>query len=207
SLLFAPPSTLHPPLTPLISALALHPTLETALHLLNADLPSAHFLIRHMQAPPALEGMLLHALLHRMEGDFDNARAWLGDARDAGEGWVPKRRGEENLAGEDADANANTNSNAPLNSQSNAHTGEAERLLDAVEQFRKTPHSAETRDGVAHALEARARREMERILEWCVRKFGDGTWLDARSAWVRPGDDVRRMGQEQVHRGNGMREF
>lgn len=32
-----------------------------------------------MQAPPKYEGMLLHALLHRVEGDYDNARAWYGD--------------------------------------------------------------------------------------------------------------------------------
>lgn len=29
-----------------------------------------------MQAPPAYEGMLLHGILHRVEGDYDNARAW-----------------------------------------------------------------------------------------------------------------------------------
>jgi hypothetical protein len=39
-----------------ISGLQLHPTLEAALHLLNADLASAHFLVRHMQGPPAVEG-------------------------------------------------------------------------------------------------------------------------------------------------------
>ncbi len=29
-----------------------------------------------MQAPPAYEGMFLHGILHRIEGDYDNARAW-----------------------------------------------------------------------------------------------------------------------------------
>jgi hypothetical protein len=57
----------------------LHPALETLLHLLNADLASAHFLVRHMQSPPAWEGMAMHALLHRFEGDLDNARAWYSD--------------------------------------------------------------------------------------------------------------------------------
>ena len=77
------PTPLAPPgkstsanLTAQISNLSLHPTLEAGLHILNNDLPSAHFLVRHMQAPPAYEGMFLHGILHRIEGDFDNARAW-----------------------------------------------------------------------------------------------------------------------------------
>ena len=32
-----------------------------------------------MQAAPAYEGMLLHGILHRVEGDYENARAWYGD--------------------------------------------------------------------------------------------------------------------------------
>lgn len=39
-----------------------------------------------MQAPPAVEGMLLHAILHRAEGDWGNAKAWLGDVGRDGEG-------------------------------------------------------------------------------------------------------------------------
>ena len=63
-------------LTLQISDLSLHPTLKAALYILNNNLPSAHFLIRHTQAPPAYEGMFLHGILHRIEGDHDNARAW-----------------------------------------------------------------------------------------------------------------------------------
>ncbi|KAI4246445.1 MAG: hypothetical protein LQ352_006388, partial [Teloschistes flavicans] len=70
-------------LTSSISALSLHPTLETALHILNTDLPSAHFLVRHMQSPPAYEGMFLHGILHRIEGDYDNARAWYSNVADS----------------------------------------------------------------------------------------------------------------------------
>lgn len=52
----ASPSATSKALTSAIAALQLHPTLEAAFHLLNADLPSAHFLVRHMQSPPAVEG-------------------------------------------------------------------------------------------------------------------------------------------------------
>ena len=77
------PAPLNPPAKPsftnlssAIAGLSLHPTLESALHILNNDLPSAHFLVRHMESPPAYEGMFLHGILHRVEGDYDNARAW-----------------------------------------------------------------------------------------------------------------------------------
>ena len=36
-----------------------------------------------MQAPPAFEGMFLHGILHRIEGDYDNARAWYGNVADS----------------------------------------------------------------------------------------------------------------------------
>ncbi|KAL8861852.1 MAG: hypothetical protein Q9178_001721 [Gyalolechia marmorata] len=82
--LLPPGKATSPTLTASISALSLHPTLETAFHILNNDLPSAHFLVRHMQSPPAYEGMFLHGILHRIEGDYDNARAWYGNVSESG---------------------------------------------------------------------------------------------------------------------------
>ena len=37
-----------------------------------------------MQAAPAFEGMFLHGILHRVEGDYDNARAWYKNVKDSG---------------------------------------------------------------------------------------------------------------------------
>ncbi|QSZ33734.1 hypothetical protein DSL72_005305 [Monilinia vaccinii-corymbosi] len=60
-----PPASPHDPtLTSEIASLQLHSTLETALHILNLDLPSAHFLARHMQR-------------------HDDARAWYSDAKES----------------------------------------------------------------------------------------------------------------------------
>ncbi|KAI4266568.1 MAG: hypothetical protein LQ337_008750 [Flavoplaca oasis] len=81
--LLPPGKSTSPELTASISALSLHPTLEVAFHILNNDLPSAHFLVRHMQSPPAYEGMFLHGILHRVEGDYDNARAWYDNVSDS----------------------------------------------------------------------------------------------------------------------------
>lgn len=66
-----------------ISLLSLHPTLEALLHILNNDLPSAHFLCRHMQNAPAWEGMFIHGLLHRVEGDYRNAEAWYASVAES----------------------------------------------------------------------------------------------------------------------------
>ncbi|KAL9116219.1 MAG: hypothetical protein Q9227_000590 [Pyrenula ochraceoflavens] len=71
------------PMNKQIAALSVHPTLEAILHILNLDLPSAHFLVRHMESAPAYEGMLIHGILHRIEGDYDNARAWYRDVKDS----------------------------------------------------------------------------------------------------------------------------
>ncbi|KAI9752666.1 MAG: hypothetical protein M1815_000370 [Lichina confinis] len=98
-----PPSKAHTPsLTSVIASLALHPTLEAALHMLNHDLVSAHFLVRHMQAPPAYEGMLLHAILHRIEGDYDNARVWYRDVSRSDvfrHAWGEPRDGDDDEGG------------------------------------------------------------------------------------------------------------
>ena len=79
--LLPPSKPTDPSLTDAISSLYVHPALEAALHLLNNDLPSTHFLVRHMEAPPAYEAMYLHGILHRIEGDYDNARAWYRDVQ------------------------------------------------------------------------------------------------------------------------------
>ncbi|KAL6715283.1 hypothetical protein ACLMJK_007548 [Lecanora helva] len=96
--LLPPPKPTLAPLTATISSLFLHPTLEAALHILNNDLPSAHFLVRHMQAAPAYEGMFLHGILHRIEGDYDNARAWYGNVKDSeafGKAWNSEEQARE----------------------------------------------------------------------------------------------------------------
>jgi hypothetical protein len=66
-----------------IAELSIHPTLEAILHILNADLASAHFLCRHMQNAPAWEGMYIHGLLHRVEGDIENAKSWYRDVAES----------------------------------------------------------------------------------------------------------------------------
>ncbi|KAK5458171.1 hypothetical protein LTS15_004250 [Exophiala xenobiotica] len=153
-----PPSTPHTPLSlPVspakphipshaISSLQVHPVIEAALHLLNLDLPSAHFLVRHMQAPPAWEAMYAHGILHRLEGDIDNARAWYGDVKDAqvfqavwggGEGDTLSGDGDRDRdnstfsSSSHADANGGTNNN-------NQAFNKACKFLDQIEFYKSS---------------------------------------------------------------------
>ncbi len=96
--LLPPGKSTDPTYTDKIASLYVHPALESALHLLNCDLPSAHFLLRHMQAKPQLEGMFLHGILHRIEGDYDNARAWYRNVAESDvfrKCWSSKDKGLE----------------------------------------------------------------------------------------------------------------
>lgn len=193
-------------LTAVIADMNLHPTLEATCHILNHDLPSAHFLVRHMQAPPALEGMLLHGILHRCEGDFRNARLWTGDVGDAAEGWRPKKKDE----GEKLDAEVAEKCQCPGLGGSLVEFvyGEegvqgARKLIDDVEAFRKRK-GGESEEG---RLNERIREEMAKVLEWCVKKFGTQQYTDASSAWVKNSEEVQKISNDMVSGGKGYREF
>lgn len=175
------------PLTSHIAALEIHPTLETLLHLLNADLNSAHFLVRHMQVPPKYEGMLLHAVLHRIEGDYDNARAWYGNLADAGqdaECFVSVWEGGKDEVG---------------------------AFVDKVQELRRERTKKEGKD---EAWEAR-RRELERVsegecrrlLRFCEDKFGTERWVDATSEWKATDEKLKEIQSKMTIGGEGWRQF
>jgi hypothetical protein len=176
--------------------------------MLNSDLPSAHFLVRHMQAPPAVEGMLLHGILHRAEGDFDNSRAWIGDVKDACEGWKPKKREE----GEKLDEEVFEKTRSPKHSDETlfsyvySNESDANKLIDDVEAFRKDKNRRKEKGG-GEELEQRGRRELEKVLEWCKGKFGEGQWKDATKAWVKNSEEISKMSGDMVSGGKGYRKF
>lgn len=169
-----PPPRIHnPSLTHQISSLSLHPVLETALHLLNGDLPSAHFLVRHMQAAPAFESMYLHGILHRIEGDYDNARAWYSNVKDSEVFQAAWPAGEEAARG----------------------------FIDRVEKLRKK------REGDLGELERESRREIESVVGFCRRKFGEGEVRDASAIWVQPSKEHNDMASAMIIGGEGWRQF
>ena len=137
--LLPPGHSTKPALTAQISSLSLHPALEAAFHILNNDLPSAHFLARHMQAAPAYEGMCLHGILHRIEGDYDNARAWYRNVSSSDvfrKNWATEEDGLEFIGKVEAFAKAKgTEGKADLEKES---LREIKTVVDwCVEKFGK----------------------------------------------------------------------
>ncbi|KAI9823699.1 MAG: hypothetical protein M1819_001143 [Sarea resinae] len=222
------PAPLAPPpphphclaLTSRISSLALHPALEAALHILNADLASAHFLVRHMQGPPAFEGMLLHGILHRVEGDFANARAWYRDVCGSevyGVVWPgSNEKGTTNEEHED-EANAflracerlanHAADGASENGQQEGH-GDGDGVGgDVIDRKEGSIRGKTSRRSSREQLEHESRREIERVVEFCLCRFGDAAWGDATGCWTRPAEDVRKIGEQMVSDGTGWRQF
>ncbi|ATZ51968.1 hypothetical protein BCIN_07g05080 [Botrytis cinerea B05.10] len=192
-----PPASPHDPtLTSKIASLQLHPTLETALHLLNLDLPSAHFLARHMQSAPAFEGMYLHGILHRIEGDYDNSRAWYSDVKESeiysnlwgqgGQTWKAWKEEHGN------DGNRESLDNG-------------QKFLDAVQKFKEMNGKGSEKEKAS--LERQSKEEIDGVIEWCVNKFGTSRMIDASSAWVKPSDEIKKMGEDQVSGDSGKRKF
>lgn len=175
-----------------IASLRVHPALEAALHLLNHDLPSAHFLLRKMQAPPAVEGMYLHGLLHRLEADWRNARLWFGDVKEACES---KEGGEERGLWDYV-----------VNSGSGGGKGASLTLMDEVEAWKeqKDHSDAEKRLG---DWRKRSRNEIERVVEWCLQRFGEAEWEDATKAYVKSGEKVQKIKESMTTGGKGYRDF
>ena len=188
--LLPPAKAIIPTLTAEIADLSLHPTLEVTLHVLNQDLPSAHFLVRHMQSAPAFEGMFLHGILHRIEGDYDNARAWYSDVQDSdiykkvwgsgGISWKAAKEGAKDIEVLD----------------------DGQQFLNAVQRCKESAGKYRREE-----LEGESRREIEGVMNYCVDKFGTHRVEDANVAWVKPSDCVKLMGEEQVSGNAGRRVF
>jgi hypothetical protein len=186
----AHPSPLLPPQVPLskdtthqISNLQIHPTLEIALHILNHDLESAHFLVRHMQAAPQHEAMFLHGTLHRIEGDYDNARAWYGDVAESEVFKSVWKEGKERAL-------------------------EFIRRVEVLRKERKSEGWHEDDKEEREKLEAESRREIDAVVEFCVEKFGTVRWEDVSSEWAQPrGGKVAEQKQKMVVGGEGFRQF
>jgi hypothetical protein len=160
-----------------ISSLFLHPSIEAALHLLNDDLVSAHFLVRHMQAAPQYESMMLHGILHRIEGDYENAKAWYRDVQNS----------EVFLAAWGG--------------------GGLHKVMDFVRRIEILKKETKQRDiSEAHQLEDESKREITTVLDFCEKKFGTQKVDDASAIWVQD-EKSSAKGGDMVVGGEGWRQF
>jgi len=161
-----------------ISSLQVHPSLEAALHILNDDLPSAHFLVRHMQAAPQYESMFLHGILHRIEGDYNNTRAWYSD--------VQESEVFHFVWGDDG-------------------LREALQFVRKIEVLRKEKKGV-CEPGDFKDLQEESKREIAKTIEFCENKFGIEKLEDATSIWVQD-EKSSGKGSDMVIGGEGWRQF
>ena len=116
--------------------------------------------------------MLLHAILHRIEGDYDNTMAWYKNVADS-EVFTRVWDGEE---------------------AARELIGKAETLVKKGE-------------GSKQESEKESLREIKAMVDYCRVKFGQEEVRNAIGAWVKPGEDHRKMGEEMVTGGKGYRQF
>lgn len=183
-----PPKPQDPSLSDSIASLYLHPALEALLHILNHDLYSAHFLVRAMQSPPAYEAMYCHGILHRIEGDFDNSRAWYSDVSD----W----EGFTRLWGK-------SDASAEEGGQKLPRQRRARDFLDRVEKLVR--HGGDESEKTA--LMEESRRELDSLLQWCLQKFGTEKVKDANQDFVKPTEEISKKAGDQVSGSGGPRKF
>lgn len=130
-----------------------------------------------MQAAPQYESMVLHGILHRIEGDYENARAWYRDAKDSEvfrAVWV-----EDGL-------------------------GKAMDFLRRIKVLRKETKNEDISE--VHQLQDGSKREIKTVLEFCEKKFGTQKVEDASAIWVQD-EKSSRKGSDMVIGGEGWRQF
>ena len=136
-----------------------------------------------MQAIPQYEAMFLHGILHRIEGDYNNARAWYVDVADSDVFKTVWDEGKET----------------------------ALSFIGRVEMLRKEGksegwHEDDRKD--REELEEESRREIDNVVTFCLEKFGTGKWEDVSSKWAQPsGGKIAEQKQKMIVGGEGFRQF
>lgn len=134
-----------------------------------------------MQSAPAFEGMFLHGILHRVEGDYDNARAWYGD--------VEESEIYESVWGKGGEG------------EREQENGRGKGFIDRIQKLVKE------REGDEASLAEESRREIEGVIEFCKKKFGEGKVEDATGAWVKNSEKIQGIAEKQLVGGEGFRKF
>ncbi|KAK5061377.1 hypothetical protein LTR84_007919 [Exophiala bonariae] len=203
-----------------ISDLSLHPVLESLLHILNLDLPSAHFLLRHMQAAPAYEAMYLHGILHRIEGDLDNTRAWYRDVQDSdvfravwsGEGSgfgggdedVTRDQQAHSSIADDATTDKDSENAAP---GTNSMKVPIERALSFIDQLARARAPIRSGHIAPASLIHTSLDELSRVWQFCKEKFGTEPVVEASNVWVSMAEKNADIAEKMITGGEGWREF
>lgn len=131
-----------------------------------------------MQNEPAWEGMYVHGLLHRVEGDYENAKAWYTS--------VDKSDVFERVWGE---------------------KGGLEGAKEFADELKKLKAQKQKDAELEKALREQSRREFDLLTQWCREKFGTREYGDASVAWTEPSEEHRAVAAKMIVGGEGWRQF
>lgn len=202
------PSKAHlhdPSLRDSISSLYLHPSIECLLHILNGDLHSAHFLVRHAQTAPQFESMYAHGILHRIEGDYDNARAWYSNVCETEAFTLFWGMEMDGATGGDEGLKANKKDDGVwYDSRDQKVPGQvaARRYLNEIEAVVKEKDKSKI-----DALTEQSKRELDSLIEHGLNKYGRTAWKDVSTEWVQPGGELKSKAKDMVTGDSGHRNF
>ncbi len=146
------------------------PAWKAALHLWNDDLEAAHELVQELHSAT---GSALHGIVHRREGDYDNARYWFVRAGDHPAYHGLQSRAALLLAGEQMPAGQIGQALKAMHGQGSWNPS----LLTNTIEIHETRTNRDD-DAVRHLLEQLQQLELEAMLRFI------GSRIDA-------GDDVR----------------
>ena len=159
-----------------------------------------------MEAAPAFEAMFLHAILHRVEGDYANAKAWYTSvAEGQGEADLEAGTDDEPVAKSEADAKVKPSSKA------NPEPGVFEAVWKS--SSRGFEYLASVEDyvrfgrGDRDELERQGRAELERTIAYLRGKFGDESWQNAASEWRFAEGETKVIKEKMILGDRGYRVF
>lgn len=194
---------------PTIASLSLHPVLEALLHILNVDLPSAHFLSRHAEVSPKWESMYVHGMLHRIEGDIDNTRAWYGDVKDSEifkHVWLSDDGSRPEVAKKGWEEFLDRLERYRDRTRKRAGVGGWEQDKDELDPGQVTDWKKE-----AELLRETSLWEIKKALKYIEQRFGTGQVLNAKQEFlgrIESGNEEQaKVAQSMVTGGEGWRVF
>lgn len=188
-----------------------------------------------MQAAPATEAMYIHGILHRIEGDLDNTRAWYGDVKssevfqsvwtgmDSEDGGRPPsvkaRASDQEPQALDGHIRKNSVQSTGTSGQTTPSAeafDSAMSFVDQVESYKVNSLSSASRPKQDSAksvvpeeetLAEVSLRELRRVLSFCAGKFGTESVADASNIWVAMNEKHADKAAEMIVGGEGWREF
>lgn len=123
---------------------------------------------------------MLHGILHRIEGDYDNTRAWYRDVQDSEVFRLAWGEGGLNRALE---------------------------FVRRIEVLRKSKGSDGTeKEKEREGLQQESKREIVTVIEYCESTFGTGRVEDASDLWVQD-EKSSAQGNDMVVGREGRRQF